>query len=456
MPPTKRNTKPRATRTRAKSTTVLVRGRGDYTMPDAEFKLYQELKSEVAALRKRAEKSDSFKSATRSGGRALGATLGALTPFGSTLGASAGEAAGGMLARLFGHGDFKLRGNSLMQGLPESQSMVPVFGEKGKRGIRVMEREYIGDITAAGALANGATAFSVNSFAINPQNPKLFPWLSKFAALFDQWEPNGIIFEYVSTSSEFNGTSQALGAVICATDYNSLDPGYTSKQQMEEADYANSVKSSECLMHGIECAPSERVTKLLLTGPVEPNDAQNLYNLGNFQVATQGMSVSGVTVGELWVSYDITFYKKQINAPGSQVAYSTMSSTPAATTNIFGAVNPLSVRGTLPVVFANNLITLPSYIINGNYAVFIYMVAASGSPSASVGTLTNCVAAGGNYPLNVAVSNTTSLLAQATVTVTGPSATIAITCSSIGVTPLIYCQVTQMPSSLPYTNNLGA
>jgi len=131
------------------------------------------------------------------------------------------------------------------------------------------------------------------------------------ANLYDQWEPNGIVFEYVSTSSEYNGSSQALGAVIMATDYDSYDPVYGSKQAMENADYACSTKPANGLLHGIECDPNERPTPLLYTSTVNGAPLTST-NLAVFQVATQGCSTAGVTLGELWVSYDITFYKKQI------------------------------------------------------------------------------------------------------------------------------------------------
>lgn len=455
----KRSRRGRNARISRNTTVVKIRGKGDYTIPDAEYDALQAAKIENVALRRRLEKSETFKSNLRSGGRALGAAVGSYLPIGGTAaGAKLGDAAGGMLARLFGHGDFKLRGNSLMQGLPESQSMVPVFGEKGRRGVRIMEREYVGDITAAGALVNGSTAFSVQSYSINPQNPKLFPWLSKFANLFDQWEPNGIVLEYVSTSSEFNGSSQALGAVVCATDYNAFDVTYTNKQEMEEADYANSVKASECLMHGIECAPTERPTRTLFTGPVEPNDNQNLYNLGNFQIATQGMSVSGVTVGELWISYDITFYKKQVNPLGMQIPYFSFFGTPVSTTNLFGTINPLNARGTLPcVVDTNNKITFPSYITAGIFIVILHISAASGTPNLSSVTYSNCgPTAGGNYPLPIQAPSATDTIYHTTVVISGPSASLTYAVSSIGVTPGVWIEVVQAPSNLPYTNNAAA
>jgi hypothetical protein len=152
--------------------------------------------------------------------------------------------------------------------------------------------------------------FSNATYPIIPTDVNTFPWLSKIAGLFDQWEPHGIVFEFHTTSSTFNGTSQALGAVIMATEYDVNDPVYPSKQVMENADYACSSVPSANLLHGVECDPKERPLPVMYTTP--RSGQLNFSTLGNFQIASQGCSTAGTTLGELWVSYDITFYKKQL------------------------------------------------------------------------------------------------------------------------------------------------
>lgn len=216
---------------------------------------------------------------------------------------------------LIGKGDYhgaNLVSNSLIN--PTAGSVTGAeFLNRGRRGTRVIESEYIGDVRS-GSLSAGSTAFDLDGYPINPGNPDLFPWLSQFAKLYDQWEPLGIVFEYRTTSSTFNGTSQALGVVITSVDYDTADPFYSNKQEMENSDYAQSAAASESILLGVECDPNERLTRLFFTGipPTGSSVSANLYNLGNFQIATQGMSAAGVTVGELWVHYDMVFYKKQL------------------------------------------------------------------------------------------------------------------------------------------------
>jgi len=135
-----------------------------------------------------------------------------------------GEMAGSTLAKYFGHGDYTVKSNSLMS----SATTTGAKFSSSLRGTRIQEREFLGDVRS-GSLFNGSSSFSLTNFNINPTDPKTFPWLSNLSYLYDQWEPHGIVFEFISTSSEFNGTSQALGAVIMATEYDPFDPPYTDK-----------------------------------------------------------------------------------------------------------------------------------------------------------------------------------------------------------------------------------
>lgn len=230
--------------------------------------------------------------------RAIGATIG------RRLGdADTGAMVGGALARFTGIGDYQLVYNSLLNGNANGMSRLP------RRGVRVAEREYIGQIVS-GALVGGSSVFTNTSYPINPSDPNVFPWLSNLARLYDQWEPHGILFEFVSTSSDY-AALQALGTVVYATDYDPYDAEYTSKQEMEGAAFTCSTKPSLNMVHGVECDPSQRPTPLLYTDRTNGAPLTST-SLGNFQVATSGCAAAGITLGELWVSYDITFHKKQI------------------------------------------------------------------------------------------------------------------------------------------------
>lgn len=298
------------TRKNSRVSRATYRGRGDYSASVLAIKdPALRLEKKIDHLEKSLVKDLLSKNAAAS---SIGRTLGNFVNQGDL-----GALAGSSLAKYFGHGDYTVKSNSLMTG-PAAHG--GKFHQDGKRGTRIMEREYIGDIKS-GDLLGGSTGFDVKDFNLNPTDRATFPWLSRIAPFYDQWSPNGMVFEFVSTSSEYNGTSQALGAVIMATDYDSYDPAFNTKQEMENADYACSTKPANSLVHGIECDPKERPTNILYTS-TDNGAPLTSTSLGTFQVATQGCSTADVTLGELWISYDITFFKKQIAKIHSEAFWS--------------------------------------------------------------------------------------------------------------------------------------
>lgn len=274
-------------------------GRGDYTDPS---------KGPVSQLDRIEKKIDSsLKKSSVGPGAALGRLAGSLVGQGD-LGSHAGDA----ISKYFGFGDYDVKTNSLIKGIgPSSKSsQIPTFQKDGKRGIRVTEREFLMDVISSSV----PTDFKNQKFRINPADVATFPWLSTIAQQFEEYEFLGLVFEFISTSSEFNGSSQALGTVITATDYDPSDAPYPNKIVMESSDYCKSTKSSESLLHGVECDLTERGLRTLYCSSSTPTTSADLRfsDLGNFQIASIGCSTANVNLGELWVSYDVAFFKKQL------------------------------------------------------------------------------------------------------------------------------------------------
>lgn len=339
----------------------------------------------------------------------LGRTLGNFVNQGD-LGALAGES----LAKFFGHGDYKVKMNSLVNG-PLSGPNPPKFGKAGRRGTRIMEREFIGDIFS-GDLVSGSSVFTNIPYRINPTDRNTFPWLSTIANQYDQWEPNGIVFEFVSTSSSYNGSSQALGTVIMATDYDVFDALYPSKQVMENADYSCSSRPSESLIHGIECDPHERPTPILYCSTAA---SANLQDLGTFQIATTGCSTAGARLGELWISYDITFYKKQLVSPATSLAALAARGTTNPTYSFLQ--NPTITIGRsisiLPIVGVGSDVILPASQGSGRYLLTYYMSEKLTSDAPDP-TYTNCVSLADSW----AGANGAPFLYQKLISITAPGA----------------------------------
>lgn len=218
---------------------------------------------------------------------------------GGALGAGLGATGGSLFKSITGLGDYTVHDNSLI--FPDKA--VPTFGEGS---IRVRHREFITEI-------NGTSDFTNQFFPLNPGLDEVFPWISRIAGNFEQYRINGMIFQFVSTSSDAiaSTTDLGLGQVIMATDYNAADPPFVNAPQMLGSMFSNSSKPSENLMHAIECAPSDQAQKLyyIRTGSPASNTDIRMYDMGSFQVATQNMPADYTGMGQLWVSYDITFVK---------------------------------------------------------------------------------------------------------------------------------------------------
>lgn len=188
---------------------------------------------------------------------------------------------------------------------------VPIFAnpQADDGPVTVRNKEYLGQVTAS-------SQFSIqNRMAINPGNRSTFPWLSQIAANFSQYRFEGLSFHFVSTSGNIT-TTQALGEILMAVDYNPVGQEITTKAQMLATPFASSkapCADSEC---PVECAPQQMMNGglLYIRDSVPANQDLRFYDLGEFVLASNGQSstVNGQVLGELWVTYQCALYKPQL------------------------------------------------------------------------------------------------------------------------------------------------
>lgn len=319
-------------------------------------------------------------------------------------GASAGAAIGSKIGsyahyigKIFGSGDYVTAsqgvvGNSLM-----NAGQIPSFA--GKNEVRIRHREYLGDIVSSAT----AGAFQLQSFPINPGVGATFPWLSQVCgATFQQYRLNGMVYEYRSMSANaLNSTNTALGSVVMATDYDSKDAAFTSKQQMENTEFGVSCKPSMSMIHAIECKRSQTpVSELYIRAFSVPSGADpRLYDLGNFQVATVGMQGTSVNCGELWCSYDVTLLKTIEQPPAFMSPYAKYDLVVADLATKPIEINTAVPSATLPANFDNIglsvdstglILTFPSTILDKSiWMVWLHHAATAGGAAAvTVATMT--------------------------------------------------------------------
>lgn len=338
------------------------------------------------------------------------------------LGSMAGEAlynAGGKLySWLVGNGDYQLNSNSLLQGggtTSETVQIQPV----GNRAIRVTYKEYLGDVFTH---PSNAGQFYNTSYPINPGLPGVFPWLSTLANQYETWEPLGIVFEFRSTSSEYVAT-QALGSVIMATEYDTREAAFPNKQAMLNSAYSSEAKPSSQILHGVECAPNDKVMRQMYTRfgalptGVDPHD----YDLGIFQIASQGGATANLNLGSLYVHYDIIFRKEQLYAGlqnHTQLMAVFTGTTGFNSTNFLGT-SPVTVWDPIGMQITGQQIIFPSWVIAGTWILIYHAEGSSGAITyptitASQGAVANTTQwnTGSEY-LNSGGGLTSSVLHQA-------------------------------------------
>lgn len=268
---------------------------------------------------------------------------------------------------------------------------VATFGNRGNCVV-VRHREYIGDVSST-------IAFTNTTYSINPALSTTFPWLSTIAQNFEEYDFKQLVFQFKSTSADaLNSTNTALGTVVGATIYNSVNPAFTSKQQMENYEFAKSCKPSEDQVFPVECAHGENPVEQLYTRDtaVPVGADPRLYDLGTFQLATVGSQAAAV-IGELWVSYTVELYKPKLDTPGSQIFsshYRLNADDVGSPSNYFMNAVPLLPQegSTLDLTIGTNTLTWPSTISAGNYLI-IYSLDGIGTVqtvSPTIAATSNC------------------------------------------------------------------
>lgn len=248
--------------------------------------------------------------------RAGGVLGGMFGPKGMMMGKAAGEA----LSRITGVGDYTVKSNSIATETATLSGEVPAFG-RTDNSTRVRHREFVTDITAS----DTPNAFTNTSYVIQPGNASLFPWLASLAQNYQQYRVHGMVFMFKSTTSDYSAAG-ALGKIAMATNYNVRDSAFINMQELENAEFSVSGKPSLSRIHPIECAATNGVPLIKWVRDTQYDSSggdDRLYDVGKFQVATQGLpaSTSGAIIGELWVTYDIEFFKPIVSRNAESVLY---------------------------------------------------------------------------------------------------------------------------------------
>lgn len=259
-------------------------------------------------------------------------------PAGAAIGGALGHAAGSILGEVTGLGSYKVSQNSLL-----TPGLKIVNRNKHPNAVVVRDREYLTDVVSSST----AKAFSLQSFYLNPGLASSFPKLAQIAANYEEYVFEGVIFEFRSTSGDaLNSVDTTLGTVVMATSYNPDSPLFASKAEMESVMFVNSAKPSCSALHPIECSPDQSVFSEMYTRSYDVS-SKRTYDLGVFQIATAGLQGTSVTVGELWVSYQVALLKPRLyTSLGNANEFSSYIMSTITNAKPLGSVSPYLVADT--------------------------------------------------------------------------------------------------------------
>lgn len=327
----------------------------------------------------------------------LGGQLGGLLgggiagPAGSAVGSLIGSGLGA-LANYVGLGEYKVQRNILMEDPMRVKNRDP------HSGVVIRHREYVADIITSSTIGG----FKSQQFLLNPGNPQLFPFLAQVAANYEEYSFEGVIFEFKSMSADaLNSTNTALGSVIMATAYDCTNAAFANKAEMENYEYGTSCKPSVNMIHPIECAPRQTaISTELYVQPgattissIPANQDPRLFFWGNFQVATTGFQAASVNIGELWVTYQVSFLKpKMWISLGNFASFAHITNAAGGVDSFHPMGNPgsaVTVSNTVGVVQSASSLTFPIQQYQQSYIISVFWTFLNGATTLPFLTITN-------------------------------------------------------------------
>lgn len=273
--------------------------------------------------------------------------------------------------------------------------------------IVISHKEYIGPVRSGSA--NSGADFAAHTFRLNPGDEATFPWLAQISRNFQQYRFEGLCFHYKTMSADaLSSTNTALGSVVLSTIYDATQDAPKTKFEMENTEYAQSIKPSQSITHFVETAKSQStITELYVNqNPATITGDRRFYDFGKFTIATEGMQAAEVILGELWVSYQIRLLKPQLyDAKGNDVGlfhYGSNGSDGASSNTPLGTLDWLTPSehpnyflktNNLEVVFKDSShVRFSSCYKPSTFLIMMFGLGDSGLLNPTTGfTLTNCV-----------------------------------------------------------------
>lgn len=268
-----------------------------------------------------------------------------------------------------------------------SEGNIPQVGTVQDKGIRVCHSEFLGVVTST-------TGFTNTSYPLNPGLVGTFPWLSKIAANFQQWQMKGCLVVFKSQMTDAVATFSSLGSVAIAANMNPAERPCANQQEIEQLKFCAVAKPSFDIVAPIECAKWSTSNECyFIRNSSVPSAASIMdYDHGTIQVAVNACPSNSVVLGRLYITYDIELINPRMVMGASGVDSYALTGT--TTADYLGALQSmLPTAKTIGCTFTspNNYIIFP----RGSYGTYEIDYGAVGASTALADAITfsfvNCI-----------------------------------------------------------------
>lgn len=182
--------------------------------------------------------------------------------------------------------------------------------------IVIAHTEFLDDV-------NFVTLFDLsedyNVYELNPGLTSSFPWLGTIAAGFEQYRWKKLKFRYLTRSS-----ATSSGTIIMATQKDSADPMFASKEEMYAYSGVQSNVRWNDADHDALRFNSDYMKKYFVrTSDLKEGQDAQLYDYGKFTFIGLNQTGAAGFGGELMVEYEVELFNPKMNVDlvGSTLAF---------------------------------------------------------------------------------------------------------------------------------------
>jgi len=298
--------------------------------------------------------------------------------YGQEIGGWLGGHAEKFLRNIIGSGDYytetkmpyPVGENSLMTGIAPP-GPVPMMHGDGMSS-PLIHREFLFDL-------HMTTNFTCITVDLDITNPITFPWAHAASSMWEKWQLEGAMLEFVSYSlnavASDSGAAGA-GSVTIAVTNDVYEPAPFSKSELANRSQSVSGKPQTSMIAPIECAAKFDTLgplKILLPGQIVP-DLQ-FYKKGKVFIVTEGAPNDYPGAGGIFITYALRFFQARLAPSISDGVGCVMQLFEPDATNPFRPDPDHPFRyntiGAVSVV-ANNAVVLPINMPLGITLLMVY------------------------------------------------------------------------------------